>query len=121
MLAKEVPVARLRAFMQDLLNSGIDATHYKIPTTLPTDDGQIRKLVVQVLSSAKGAGWSARLLEQCQPNELPKTAVDFLKKIYAYFPIPVVTPAAPAPAAPVPPAPAAAAQKAASGTPPKKS
>jgi putative ATP-dependent endonuclease of the OLD family len=94
MLATEIPAARLRAFLQDLLNSGVDAAHYKIPTTLPVDDAAIRKLVIQVLSSSKGAGWSAMLLEHCQPNELPKTAVDFLKKIYAHFPIPVVKPAA---------------------------
>jgi putative ATP-dependent endonuclease of OLD family len=92
LLATEVPVTRMRSFLQDLLNSGIDAAHYKVPTTLPADDDAIRKLIVQLLSSSKGAGWAARLLEQCQPNELPKTAVDFLKKIYAYFPIPVMAP-----------------------------
>ena len=69
---------------------GIDAAHYKIPITLPADDTAIPKLIVSVLSSAKGAGWAMRLLEQCQPNELPITAVEFLKKIYAYFPLPVV-------------------------------
>jgi putative ATP-dependent endonuclease of OLD family len=86
LLAAEVPVIRLRSFLQDLLNSGVDAAHYKIPTNLPTDDAVIRKLVTSVLSSSKGAGWAARLLEQCQPNELPKTAVDFMKQIYAFFP-----------------------------------
>ncbi len=93
MLAAEVPVTRLRAFLQDLLDSGVDAAHYKIPTTLPTDDAAIKKLIVNVLSSTKGAGWSARLLEQCQSSERPTTAVEFLKKIYTYFPLPVVTPA----------------------------
>lgn len=101
MLAAEISATRLGAFLQDLLDSGVDAAHYKIPTTLPKDDAAIRKLTVQVLSSNKGAGWSARLLEQCQPNELPKTAVDFLTKIYAYFPSPVLIPAvAPAAAKP---------------------
>jgi putative ATP-dependent endonuclease of OLD family len=93
MLAAEVPVMRLRAFLQYLLDSGVDAVHYKIPTTLPTDGVAIQKLIVSVLSSTKGAGWSGRLLEQCQPNERPKTAVEFLKNIYTYFPLPVVTPA----------------------------
>jgi putative ATP-dependent endonuclease of OLD family len=91
LLSAEVPVARLRSFLQELLDSGVDATHYKIPTALPADDAAIRKLIVSLLSSSKGAGWSARLLEQCDPNEYPKTAVDFLHRIYGYFPLPVVT------------------------------
>jgi putative ATP-dependent endonuclease of OLD family len=89
LLATEVPVTRLRSFLQDLLNSGVDAAHYGIPTTLPADDVTIRKLVTDVLASSKGAGWAARLLEQCDPNELPKTAVDFLNKVYAFFPAPL--------------------------------
>jgi putative ATP-dependent endonuclease of OLD family len=93
LLSAEVPVVRLRFFLQELLDSGIDAAHYKIPTTLPADEIAVRKLIVSVLSSSKGAGWSARLLEQCSPSEYPKTAVDFLKNIYGYFPLPVMTPA----------------------------
>lgn len=107
LLAAEVPATRLRSFLQDLLDSGVDAAHYGIPTTLPLDDATVRKLIIQSLSSSKGAGWSARLLEQCQPHELPKTAVIFLKKIYGYFPLPVAVPAEvamcpPQPAAPAP-------------------
>lgn len=93
LLAAEVPVARLRLFLRDLVVSGVDASHYGIPAKLPADDTTLRTLVTSVLSSSKGAGWAARLLEQCKPNELPKTAVDFLNKIYTYFPIP--TPPAP--------------------------
>jgi putative ATP-dependent endonuclease of OLD family len=93
LLANEVPVARQRAFLQALVDSGIDAAHYGIPKTLPAADDAIRKLVTSLLSSTKGAGWAAKLLEECQLNELPKTAIDFLKKIYAYFPLPVTPPA----------------------------
>jgi hypothetical protein len=93
LLAAETPGARLRSFLQDLLDSGVDAAHYGIPATLPADDTTLRKLVTNVLASSKGAGWAARLLEQCDPNELPKTAVDFLKEVYAFFPIPIATPA----------------------------
>ena len=93
LLAAEIPVTRLRSFLQDLLNSGVDAAHYGIPTALPADDTTLRKLVTGVLASSKGAGWAARLLEQCDPNELPKTAVDFLNKVYAFFPAPVAPPA----------------------------
>lgn len=94
LLSVEVPVTRLRAFLQGLLDNGLDATHYKVPTTLPADDVAIRKLIVSLLSSGKGAGWAALLMEQCKPNELPTTAVEFLKKVYAYFPLPVATVAA---------------------------
>jgi putative ATP-dependent endonuclease of OLD family len=106
MLEKEIPAARLRAFLQDLLDSGVDAAQHRIPTTLPGDDAAIRKLALQSLSSSKGAGWAARLLEQCQPNELPKTGVDFLMKVYSYFPLPVPSPG---PTAAVTPATATAA------------
>lgn len=92
LVAAEVPVTRLRAFMQELLDEGLDAAQYKVPSTLPNDEAALRKIVVSVLSSSKGAGWAARLIEESEPNELPSTAVDFLKKVYAYFPPPVVTP-----------------------------
>jgi len=114
MLVTEVPVPRLRTFLQGLVASGVDAAHYKIPASLPTGDAAMRKLVQDLLSSTKGAGWSARLLEECEPNELPATAVNFLKSIYTYFPLPVVTPLPAPPAAvapsvvaapPVPPVP----------------
>jgi putative ATP-dependent endonuclease of the OLD family len=95
LLATEVPVARQRSFLQSLLDSGIDAARYGIPKTLPAADDAIRKLVTSLLSSTKGAGWAAKLLEDCQPNELPKSVVDFLKKIYADFPLPVAPPAVP--------------------------
>lgn len=98
MLAQEIPVSRLRSFVQELVASGVDATHHGIPSTLPTDDTAMRKLVQQLLSCAKGAGWAARLLEECQPQELPQTAVAFLMLIYGFFPVPKVTPATPPPA-----------------------
>jgi putative ATP-dependent endonuclease of OLD family len=88
LLATEVPVPRLRAFMQELLDDGLDAAHYKIPATLPPDDTSIKKQCIALLSSAKGAGWAMRLLESCKANELPATAVAFLKKVYGIFPPP---------------------------------
>ena len=94
LLAAEIPITRLRSFLQDLLDSGVDAAHFGIPAALPADDAALRKLLTSVLASSKGAGWAARLLEQCNPNELPKTAVDFLSKVYEFFPVPVATPAA---------------------------
>lgn len=95
MLAQEVPVSRLRSFVQGLVSSGVDATHHGIPGTIPPDDTTMRKLVQQLLSSTKGAGWAARLVEECQINELPQTAVAFLTLIYGFFPVPKVTPVTP--------------------------
>ena len=103
LIVTEVPVPILRSFLEDLLGSGLDSGHYKIPSPLPTDDEAFRKLMVQLLSSSKGAGWAAQLLERCQPNELPDTAVGFLKKVYSYFPVPTIT------SIPVPPSLAAVA------------
>jgi putative ATP-dependent endonuclease of OLD family len=88
LLATEIPVARLRKFLKDLIASGINAAHYGIPAALPADDAAVRKLITNVLRSSKGAGWATRLLEQCKPNELPKTAIDFLMKVYAHYPVP---------------------------------
>jgi putative ATP-dependent endonuclease of OLD family len=89
LLAAEVPAARLRTFLQDLLQSGVAAAQFNMPAVVPSDD-EVRKIIVQLLSSSKGAGWAALLLEQCKPAELPQTIVAFLKKIYALFPIPSV-------------------------------
>jgi putative ATP-dependent endonuclease of OLD family len=100
MLAHEVPLKRLQSFVGKLFHSGIDAAHYGIPQTMPTDEATMRALVQSLLSSSKGAGWAARLLEECDLLELPPTAVKFLKDIYALYPKPVITPAAPAPPAP---------------------
>jgi len=95
LLAQEVPVSRLRSFVQGLVATGADSSHYGIPATLPTDDNAVKKLVQRLLSSTKGAGWAARLIEECQLNELPQTAVGFLNSIYTFFPIPTITPASP--------------------------
>lgn len=94
LLSTEVPVTRLRHFLNGLITAGIDPK-YGVPNPLPAGDGDICKLVLSVLSSTKGAGWSAQLLEQCQPQEFPKTIVDFLHRIYTYYPLPApILPAA---------------------------
>ncbi|HWR17727.1 MAG TPA: AAA family ATPase [Terriglobales bacterium] len=95
LLAQEIAVSRLRLFVDALVAAGVDLGHYGIPATLPTDDNAMKKLVQQLLSSTKGAGWAALLIEECQLNELPQTAVAFLKSIYTFFPIPTITAATP--------------------------
>lgn len=102
MLAEEVPLDRIWAFLSELYAEGAPA-HLGIPPTRPAADADIRKLATGVLSSSKGAGWAARLLEACSPAELPATAVAFLLQVYALYPPPA--PKAPPATSPVPPPP----------------
>ncbi|MBB5064917.1 AAA family ATPase [Granulicella mallensis] len=95
LIANEVPASRIRAFLQELLDNGLDTTQYKVPATIPTDDAAIQKLCIALLSSAKGAGWAMRLLEGSKANDLPATAVGFLNKVYGYFHPPNPKPSAP--------------------------
>lgn len=80
MLAAEIPVARLWTFLVDLRVTGANAKT-PIPVSRPDDDG-VRQLARVALGGKKGAGWAARLLEQCVAAELPKTAVTFLTQVY---------------------------------------
>jgi putative ATP-dependent endonuclease of OLD family len=102
MLAYEIPLTRLHTFVGALFHSGIDTSHYGIPPTPPQEEATMRALVQQLLSSNKGAGWATRLLEECHPNELPYTAINFLKSIYALYPKPAITPVVPPPPPPAP-------------------
>ena len=86
MLASEIPAGRLHSFVSSLAASGVDPEHERIPAIVPQDEDGIRKLALRLLSSAKGAGWSVHLLEDCDSSELPTTAVAFLKSVYAFFP-----------------------------------
>ena len=58
-----------------------------IPDIRPADD-VIRNLAKEALGSNKGAGWSARLFEECELNELPVTVTNFLSSVYTLFPSP---------------------------------
>jgi len=120
MLVAEVPVVRLWSFLEGLRNSG-DNGQMIIPVQRPDDD-VVKQLARKALGGKKGAGWGARLLEQCPPEDLPKSAVEFLLKVYAVFPLPAgeapeaqadanaaapVAQAPPKPSAPSPPKPTA--------------
>ncbi len=113
MLAAEIPVVRLWAFLDDLRATGANAKT-PIPAERPDDDA-VRQLARAALGGKKGAGWAARLLEQCEAGELPNTAVAFLAQVYGAVQPPVApapvagnqAPPPPMPAAPPPPMPAA--------------
>ena len=95
MLVAEVPIPRLWSFLEDLRNSG-DNGQMIIPAQRPNDD-VVQQLARKALGGKKGAGWGARLLEQCPPADLPKTAVEFLLKVHGMFPPPATdVPKAPA-------------------------
>lgn len=110
LVANEMAVDRLWAFLDDLRTSG-DNGSFAIPGAKPSDV-DVKTLAVSALRSGKGAGWAARLFEGCEAAELPLSVTEFLKQVYAAFPRPVATTTigaiavAQAGAAPPPPPPA---------------
>lgn len=86
LLAAEVPAARLWLFLLDLKINDENG-NVMVPELQPSE-AAIRSLAMQALGSNKGAGWAARLLNDCKYEELPRTAQDFLTGIYNLFPRP---------------------------------
>ena len=58
-----------------------------IPDARPNVEA-VRAIAKEALGSNKGAGWSARLFEECEPNEMPVTVTNFLSSVFAQFPPP---------------------------------
>lgn len=86
LVSAEVPADRLWAFLSTL-KSNDENGNVSIPDERPADD-VVRNLAKEALGSNKGAGWSARLFEECELNELPVTVTNFLTSVYALFPSP---------------------------------
>jgi len=86
LVVAEVRVGRLWAFLEDLRQTG-DCGNFIIPDARPDDDA-VRALVRSALKGHKGAGWAARLLDGCAPDELPATVTNFLGQVYVHFPKP---------------------------------
>ena len=84
LVVNEVGLDRQWRFMNDLRESG-DSGGFQIPEERPADD-ELKQLVKSALKGSKGTGWAARLLEDCSVDELPKSVVDFLSKVYEFFP-----------------------------------
>lgn len=86
LVVTEVPVDRLWSFL-----SGLKATdengNMAIPDDRPSDD-EVRAIAKGALGGNKGAGWSARLFEECELHELPVTVTGFLASVFALFPLP---------------------------------
>jgi putative ATP-dependent endonuclease of OLD family len=87
LLSTEVPPDRLWAFLTTL-KANNENGNAAIPDQRPNDE-IVRGLAREVLGSNKGAGWSARLLDECAIHELPETVTRFLASIYALFPLPL--------------------------------
>lgn len=86
LVAAEMPVARLWPFLENLRDTD-DGEDLGIPSMKP-DDAEIRKLAGRVLRHGKGAGWAARLFEECEYAELPGSVMDFLRSVFRALPKP---------------------------------
>ena len=86
LVVAEVPVDRLWSFLSTL-KANDENGNLVIPDARPADDA-IRALARQALGGNKGAGWAARLFEECELHELPVTVRDFLASVFALFPLP---------------------------------
>lgn len=102
LVAAEVPADRLWSFLSGL-KANDENGNVSIPDSRPNDDA-VRAIAKEALGSNKGAGWSARLFEECELNEMPVTVTNFLLSVFAQFPLP---PAIDDEAAPEPPVAAA--------------
>jgi putative ATP-dependent endonuclease of OLD family len=92
LIAQEVPCERLWSFMESLRDGGESE---QIPANRPVEELALRKLAFELLRSSKGAGWAARLFEECDFAELPSTVMDFLYQVWgALFQSPYGTGAA---------------------------
>jgi putative ATP-dependent endonuclease of OLD family len=86
LIVAEVPVDRLWSFLSGL-KSNDENGNVGIPDKRPNDD-EVKAIAKEALSGNKGAGWSARLFEECEFHELPTTVTKFLASVFALFPPP---------------------------------
>ncbi|MBP6702584.1 MAG: AAA family ATPase [Vicinamibacteria bacterium] len=84
LVAAEMPSDRLWTFLSALRDSGENG-QVGIPAAKPTDD-EVRNVARKALASGKGAGWAARLFEECELAELPGAVTGFLMAVHAHFP-----------------------------------
>lgn len=86
LVVTEVPVDRLWSFLSGL-KANDENGNVAIPDERPSDEA-IKAIAKEALGGNKGAGWSARLFEECELNELPATVTGFLASVFALFPPP---------------------------------
>ena len=92
LIAFEMPTDALWSFLHKLRESG-EGVDIGIPADKPTDEAQLRNLAGAALRSGKGAGWAARLFQECMYEDLPPTVMRFLRDVFASLPkIPDIKP-----------------------------
>jgi putative ATP-dependent endonuclease of OLD family len=79
-------VDRLWSFLSNLKANDENGS-VGIPDDRPIDDA-VKAIAKEALGGNKGAGWSARLFEECEFHELPVTVTNFLASVFALFPPP---------------------------------
>lgn len=88
LVVSEMSGDSLWTFLSAIRDSG-EGSKFPIPAERP-DDATIKKMVASALGKNKGAGWAARLFEECPFEELPVSITQFLTQIYERFPWPAV-------------------------------
>jgi putative ATP-dependent endonuclease of OLD family len=85
LVAAEMPADVLWSFLEALKASG-EAPEIGIPAAKPVEEAEVRKISGAALRSGKGAGWAARLFQQCEYKDLPPTVMQFLRDVFAALP-----------------------------------
>ncbi|WP_343724243.1 ATP-dependent nuclease [Herbaspirillum huttiense] len=80
LVSQEMPAERLWLFLSALRESG-EGARIGIPFQRP-DEAAVRSLARGALKSSKGAGWAARLFEECEFGELPGSVTNFLSQVF---------------------------------------
>jgi putative ATP-dependent endonuclease of OLD family len=86
LMADETPLDRQWLYLDTLRAEDKDG-RFGIPAARPTDDA-LRALTISTLKGLKGEGGAARLLELCEPHELPPSITAFMQEVYARYPRP---------------------------------
>lgn len=81
LLTSEIPLAVLKAFLDQVKEFPDYPTHLGLPS--PSDSSEkTKELVRKVLGQRKGDGYSAYLIRTCRClNDLPKSVVEFLRSV----------------------------------------
>ena len=85
LVAQEMPAGALWSFLEQLRDGG-EGVELGIPAAKPADDAAVRKLAAVALRSGKGAGWAARLFEECDYADLPPSVMKFLFQVFSVMP-----------------------------------
>jgi putative ATP-dependent endonuclease of OLD family len=83
MLTEETPPNRLWELLIELKDSG-EKPELGLPPEMPSTS-EIKKLANSILKKDKGSGYAGRLIELCEPHEIPNSVTTFLHTVYNNF------------------------------------